>query len=67
MEAFPHSGEDGLFKRNNRTIEESKTMELGVRSVLKKFSESTGTSISSIVEGQETEDKGTWDDIKSRI
>jgi len=51
------------------TIEKivDKTMELGVRSVLKKYSESTGTSISPILEGQEIEDKGTWDDIKGRI
>ena len=43
-----------------------KAMELGLRSVLKKYIPES-SSHTSISDGQEIEGKGTWDDLKSRI
>ena len=56
------------LKQASQSIDELtiKAMELGLRSVLKKYipESSSQTSISG---GQEIEGKGTWDDLKSRI
>ena len=56
------------LKQASQSIDELtvKAMELGLRSVLKRYIPESSSHIS-ISGGQEIEGKGTWDDLKSRI